>query len=69
MQHNKDISSPELNLILKKIRREAAKFEQISFHHVSRAFNKRADAIATAASTSVVDGMVAMVDENWDPRA
>ncbi len=33
------------------------------------AFNKRADAIATAASASVVDGMAAMMDENWDPRA
>ena len=66
------LSSPidniELNNILVEIRRMAKELDAIKFTHVPRELNKRADAIATAASWSRIDGMKATTDPKWDPR-
>jgi hypothetical protein len=62
------VDDPYLNEILNEIRSEAAHYENISFHHVSRKHNKRADALATAASISAAAGKRATQDREWDPR-
>ena len=58
-----------------KIRGAAAYFDEVEYTHVFREFNKRADAIATAASWSVIDGIAAVDDskrlrppcqKNWE---
>jgi ribonuclease HI len=68
MNEGKPVDDPALNSILEEIREECKAFEKISFHHVSRKYNKRADALATAASISVLAGRRAMEDKLWDPR-
>ena len=66
----KPIDNFELNEILSEIRNIAeSKFAKVEYTHVYREFNKRSDAIATAASHSKEDGMEAVFDRNWDPRS
>ena len=62
------ISNYILNNLLSEIRGFITKFKEVKFTHVLREFNKRADAIATAASWSEEDGWSATVDPAWDPR-
>ena len=66
----KPIDNFELNEILSEIRNIAeSKFAKVEYTHVYHKFNKRSDAIATAASHSEEDGMEAVFDRNWDPRS
>ena len=65
----KPINNFELNEILSEIRDIAeSKFAKVKYTHVYCEFNKRSDAIATAASHSEEDGMEAVFDRNWDLR-
>ena len=66
---NHNISNYELNLLLIEIRAIAARFEDAEFIHVFCELNKHADAIATAASWSVIDEMAAVNDSKWNPHA
>ena len=63
---NCNISNHKLNLLLIEIRATAARFEDVEFIHVFHELNKCADAIATAASWSIMDGMAAVNDLKWD---
>ena len=63
---NCNISNHKLNLLLIEIRATAARFEDAEFIHVFCELNKHADAIATAASWSVMDGIAAVNDLKWD---
>jgi len=65
---SKQVENYELNEILSEIRRAMANFKEVKFTHVKRELNKRADAIASAASWSEEDGMEAVWDKGWDPR-
>ena len=66
----KPIDNFELNEILSKIRNIVeSKFAKVEYTHVYCEFNKRSDAIATAASHSEEEGMEAVFDQNWDPRS
>ena len=49
-----------------EIRAIAARFEDAEFIHIFHELNKCADAIATAASWSVIDGMAAVNDFKWN---
>ena len=62
-------SNHKLNLLLIEIRATAARFEDAKFIHVFCKFNKHADAIATATSWSVMNGIAAVNDLKWDPCA
>ena len=65
----KPIDNFELNGILSEIRDIAkSKFAKVKYTHVYCEFNKRSDAIATAASHFEEDGMEAVFDRNWDPK-
>ena len=64
---NYNISIHELNLLLIEIRAIAARFEDVEFIHVFHELNKHVDAIATAASWSVMDGIAAVNDFKWNP--
>ena len=66
---NHSISNHELNLLLIEIRATAVRFEEAEFVHVFCELNKHADAIATAASWSVIDGVAAVNDLKWNPCA
>ena len=66
---NCNISNHELNLLLIEIRVTAARFEDAKFIHVFCELNKHADAIATAVSWSVMDGMAAVNDFKWNSYA
>ena len=66
---NCNISNYKLNLLLIEIKATAARFEDAEFIHVFHELNKHVDAIATAASWSVMDGMAAVNDSKWDPCA
>jgi predicted outer membrane protein len=68
MNNGTEVSDPELNKILHNIRQETKHFDNITFHHMSRRHNKRADAFATAASISAEAGKRAIMDADWDPR-
>ena len=59
---NHNISNHELNLLLIEIRTTVARFEDAEFIYVFHELNKCADAIATAASWSVMDGIAAVND-------
>ncbi len=63
------IDNVELDLLLREIRELFWKFNHREITHVKRHLNKRADAIASAASWSREDGDLAVGDEKWDPRA
>ena len=63
------IKNYALNELLCEIRKLAMCFDKIEFIHVPRDLNKRADAIATAASWSKEDGTCAVNDHHWDPRS
>ena len=63
---NCNISNHELNLLLIEIRAIAARFENAKFIHIFCELNKCADAIATAASWSVMDGIAAVNDFEWN---
>ena len=67
-KQNKDIRNYPLNTLLSEIRAATNLFKEVTFTHVLREFNKRADAIATAASWSEEDGWEAVCDPQWDPR-
>ena len=47
----------------------AIHFDEIEFIHVPQELNKRADAIATAASWSKEDATCAVNNHHWDPRS
>ena len=53
---NHNISNHELNLLI-EIKTTAVRFENAEFIHIFCKFNKHIDAIATAASWSVMDGI------------
>ena len=63
---NHNISNHELNLLLIEIRATVARFENAEFIHVFCELNKHADAIATTASWSVMDGIAAVNDFKWN---
>ena len=63
---NHNISNHELNLLLIEIRATAVRFEDIEFIHIFYKLNKHADAIATAVSWSVMDGIAAVNDLKWN---
>ena len=63
---NCNISNHKLNLLLIEIRAIAVKFEDAEFIHVFHKLNKHADAIATAVSWSVMNGMAAVNDSKWN---
>ena len=65
---NHNISNHELNLLLIEIKAIAARFEDAEFIHVFCELNKCVDAIATAASWSVMDGIAAVNDLKWNPH-
>ena len=66
----KSIDNFEFNEILSKIKNIVeSKFVKMEYTHVYHEFNKRSDAIATAASHSKENGMEAVFDRNWDPRS
>ena len=65
---NCNISIHKLNFLLIEIRATAARFEDVEFIHVFHELNKHADAIATAASWSVMDGIAAVNDFKWNPH-
>ena len=64
---NCNISNHKLNLLLIEIRATVARFEDAEFIYVFCKLNKHVDAIATAASWSVMNGMAAVNDFKWDP--
>ena len=66
---NYNISNHELNFLLIEIRATAARFEDAEFIHVFCKLNKHADAIVTAASWSVIDGMAAVNDSKRNLHA
>ena len=66
---NCNISNHELNLLLIEIRATAARFEDAEFIHVFHKLNKHADAIATATSWSVIDGMAVVNNSKWNLHA
>jgi ribonuclease HI len=68
MNNDEDGRDPELWKIRRAIKEECKNFATISFHHVTREFNKRADQIVTAASISRVAGEKACKELEWDPR-
>ena len=63
---NHNISNHKLNLLLIEIKATAARFKNAEFIHVFCELNKHADAIATAASWSVMDGIAAVNDLKWN---
>ena len=63
------IKNYALNELLCEICKLAMCFDEIEFIHVPRDLNKRADAIATAASWSKEDGTCAVNDPSLDPRS
>ena len=63
---NHNISNHKLNFLLIEIKATAAKFENVEFIYVFCELNKYADAIATAASWSVMDGIAAVNDLKWN---
>ena len=63
---NYNISNHKLNLLLIEIRATAARFEDVEFIYIFCELNKHTDAIATAASWSVMDGIAAVNDLKWD---
>ena len=65
---NHNISNHKLNLLLIEIKATAARFEDAEFIHIFCELNKHADAIATAANWSVMDGIAAVNDLKWDPH-
>ena len=65
---NCNISNYKLNLLLIEIKATAARFEDAEFIHVFYELNKHADAIATAASWSIINGMVAVNNFKWNPH-
>ena len=65
---NCNISNHKLNLLLIEIRAIAARFEDVEFIHIFHKLNKHTDAIATAASWSVMNGIAAVNDPKWNPH-
>ena len=66
----KPINNFELNEILSEIKNIAeSKFAKVKYTHVYYEFNKRSDAIATAASHFEEDGMKVVFNRNWDSRS
>ena len=64
---NCNISNHELNFLLIEIKATAARFEDAEFIHIFCELNKCTDAIATAASWSVMDEIAAVNDLKWNP--
>ena len=67
--NDKNVKEVELDNILDEIKTTAGKMKEAKFTHVFREHNKRADAIATAASLSEKDGRMAIASKDWNPRA
>ena len=65
---NHNISNHKLNLLLIEIKATAARFEDAEFIHIFHELNKCADAIATAASRSVMDRIAVVNDLKWNPH-
>ena len=61
-------SNPRLLEIRIRIEELCSKFEKVNFFHVNREFNKRADAIAFAASIGEETGKKASENTKWNPR-
>jgi ribonuclease HI len=68
MRDGKACKNGRLELVRIQIRKATKKLRRATFYHVTREFNKRADAIAYAASISVEAGVKAAGYEEWDPR-